>query len=323
MQIWHGIDGLKQLSNIGVLSVGNFDGVHLGHLKLLELARELRDRDGGGIALVTFEPHPLTVLRPEFAPPRLTPPELKEELLEELGVDHYVVLAPTTDVLGLTAESFWKILRDDVRPRHMIEGRSFTFGKGRGGNIERLREWSSESDVQLHILGAVTAALLDLQVVEVNSSLIRWLIANGRVRDAAIGLGRAYLVRGEVVKGHQRGRAIGVPTANIKFDDQLVPMDGVYAGRCAVEGVNYAAAISVGTMPTFGENARQVEVHLLDFSGDLYGRKLEVQMVDWIRGQRRFGNVEALKEQMGRDLDRVRMRNGLDPARAVAAAVID
>ncbi len=319
MQIWQGIEGLKQLSNIGVLSVGNFDGVHLGHRKLVELARQLRDQDGGGIAVVTFEPHPLTVLRPEFAPPRLTPPDVKQQLLEDLGVDHYVVLAPTTDVLGLTAESFWEILRDNVRPRQMIEGGSFTFGRGRGGNIERLREWSSESNVHLHILGAVSVPLLDLQIVEVNSSLIRWLIANGRIRDAAICLGRAYLLRGEVVKGHQRGRTIGLPTANITCSDQLVPMDGVYAGRCELKGVAYPAAISIGTMPTFGENARQVEVHLLDFSGDLYGQKLEVGMVDWIRGQRRFSNIEALKDQMARDLVWTRKRTALDPARAIAA----
>ncbi len=137
MQVLQGIEGLRQVPPGGVLSVGNFDGIHLGHRTLIERAHELDARDRGGIAVVTFEPHPLTVLRPEFAPPRLTPADIKERLLESLGVDHCVVLPPTPEVLNLSAQMFWEILRDEVCPRHMIEGRSFNFGKGRGGNIQR------------------------------------------------------------------------------------------------------------------------------------------------------------------------------------------
>ncbi|HEX8524352.1 MAG TPA: riboflavin biosynthesis protein RibF [Tepidisphaeraceae bacterium] len=317
MQVLQGIAGLKQVPAGAVLSIGNFDGIHLGHRKLLEMAKEYRARDGGEIAVVTFEPHPLTVLKPEIAPPRLTPAYQKQKLLESLGVAHYVILPPTQEILNLTAETFWQILRDDVRPRHMIEGNSFTFGKGRGGTIQRLREWSQGTPIELHILPAVEAVLLDLTVVEVNSSLIRWLIAQGRVRDAAICLGRTYQLHGTVVQGHQRGRTIGMPTANLKCDDQLVPMEGVYAGRCVIGGEEFIAAISIGTMPTFGENARQVEVHVLGFSRDLYGQQLDVQMVDWVRAQVRFNGVEALKEQMRRDLVWIRGRSGLDPSRAL------
>ena len=318
MKVWQGIDGLKQLPAGGVLSVGNFDGIHLGHRKLVETATQLRQRDGGEIAIVTFEPHPLTVLRPEAAPPRLTPAKVKRELLEELGVDHLVVLAPTKEVLGLTAEAFWSILRDEVKPRHMIEGRSFNFGKGRGGNIDRLKEWSQQSAVKLHVLDAVTAALLDLHVVEVNSSLIRWLIANGRVRDAAVCLGRAYSVYGEVVKGAERGRKLGVHTANLKVDEQLVPLDGVYAGSCEVGGAAYPAAISIGTNPTFDGNALQVEAHLIGFDGNLYGKRLRLEMVDWLREQRKYESMEKLKAQIGVDIQRVKGLVGLDPARAIA-----
>jgi len=319
MQVWQGIDGLRKAPAAGgVLSVGNFDGIHLGHRKLLETARALRQRDGGQIAVVTFEPHPLTVLRPEFAPPRLTTADEKRALLEELGADHLVVLAPTREVLGLTAESFWAILRDEVRPRHMIEGRTFTFGKGRGGNIEKLQEWSAASAVQLHVLGAVEAALLDLAVVEVNSSLIRWLIGNGRMRDAAICLARAYSLSGEVVRGFERGRKIGVPTANLKVDGQMVPLDGVYAGRCEVAGKIYPSAISIGTAPTFADGVRQVEVHLIGFDGDLYGKKLGAQVTDWIREQRKFNGVEALVAQMKVDVERAKAMAGIDAARAIA-----
>jgi riboflavin kinase/FMN adenylyltransferase len=286
MQLLHGIDGLRSLPPGGVLSIGNFDGIHLGHRKLLETARNLRTRDGGEIALVTFEPHPLTVLRPELAPPRLTSAHEKQALIEELGADRLVVLPPTKEVLGLTAESFWQILRDEVRPRHMIEGRTFTFGKGRGGNIHRLTEWAAQSPVQLHVLEPVTTALLDLTIVEVSSSLIRWLVANGRVRDAAICLGRPYALHGPVVRGLARGRKIGVPTANIQIEGQMVPLDGVYAGRCAVNGTSHPAAISIGNAPTFGDAMRQIEVHLIDFSADLYGQTLTVEITDWLREHR-------------------------------------
>ncbi|HEV2295399.1 MAG TPA: riboflavin biosynthesis protein RibF [Tepidisphaeraceae bacterium] len=301
INITKGLQGLRSLPAGGVLSVGNFDGLHRGHRRILETGRELL-APGARLAVVTFEPHPLTVLRPDLAPPRLTPPQQKRELLAAVGVDDLVELPPNSDVLNLTAESFWAILRDEVRPTHMVEGKSFNFGKGRGGTIENLRDWSATSAVKLNIVDGVSVALLNLQVVEVSSSLIRWLTAHGRVRDAAICLGRSYALRGEVVKGHQRGRSIGVPTANLRVMDQLIPTDGVYVGRATIDGRTYAAAVSIGTMPTFGENQRQVEAHVIGFDGDLYGQTLEVELTDWIREQWKFAGIEALKSQMRRDI---------------------
>ena len=312
-----GLDGLRALQPGGVLSVGNFDGLHLGHRKIIEIAKQLR-APGRRLAVVTFEPHPLTVLRPDLAPPRLTPPQKKRELLAAAGVDDLVELPPEPAVLNLTAEAFWQILRDDVRPTHVVEGRSFNFGKGRGGTIDKLREWAADSLVKLEIIEGVTVPLCDLAVVDVSSSLIRWLTAHGRVRDAAICLGRAYAVRGEVVKGHQRGRTIGIPTANLRVTDQLVPPDGVYAGRATVGGTSYAAAVSIGTMPTFGENQRQVEAYLIGFDGDLYGQTIEVELVDWIREQWKFSSVDALKAQMRRDIAYAEERAGLPIDRAIA-----
>ena len=301
LNVTNGLDGLRALAPGGVLSVGNFDGLHLGHRKIIETAKRLL-APGARLAVVTFEPHPLTVLRPDLAPPRLTPPETKRELLAAAGVDDLVELPPDPQVLNLTAEAFWQILRDDVRPTHVVEGKSFNFGKGRGGTIDKLREWAAGSPVKLEIIEGVSVPLLDLQVVEVSSSLIRWLTAHGRVRDAAICLGRSYALRGEVVMGHQRGRTIGVPTANLRVTDQLVPIDGVYAGRSAIDGKTYAAAVSIGTMPTFGENERQVEAHLIGYAGDLYGRVIEVELVDWIREQWKFPGLDALKSQLRRDI---------------------
>jgi riboflavin kinase/FMN adenylyltransferase len=316
MQIHHGIDGLKELPHGVVLSVGNFDGVHRGHRHLLQLAKKL---DGNGVAVVTFEPHPLTVLRPEFAPPRLSPLALKQYLLEPLGVDHLVVLPPTPRVLNLTAEAFWEILRDEVRPGHLIEGESFSFGKGRGGSIDRLREWSIGTDVKLHVVDPVRVPLLDLQVVAVSSSLIRWLLMQGRARDAAICLGHPYILQGRVVKGFQRGRTIGVPTANLDCGEQLVPAEGVYTGRSSIHGVTYSAAISIGTMPTFGENRQQVEVHLIGFDGDLYDQTIQMEMLDWVREQWKFNGVEALKRRMEQDIQWVEQRSGVQVSEPIAA----
>ena len=259
MKFLEGLDGLRQVTPGGVLSVGNFDGHASGASAIAGVGQVAVRGIGGTIAAVTFEPHPLTVLRPELAPPRLTPPWIKRKLLEEAGVDEYVVLPPSAEVLNLSAEAFWGILRDEVRPTQMIEGSSFSFGKGRGGNIDRLREWAAASAIKLHVLDGVTVALLDLSVVPVSSSLIRWLLAHGRAGT------RRYVWPGvhTAWRGCRRisaRRQLGVPTANLRCEDQLVPGDGVYVGRCAVDGQAFAAALSIGTLPTFGDQIRrQVE----------------------------------------------------------------
>lgn len=327
LRLFQGLSGLRELTPGSVLSIGNFDGVHRGHLRIIELAHEIRAKrastgDGGRVALVTFEPHPLTVLRPELAPPRLTPPELKRSLIAHAGVDDLVELPPTRDVLNLAAEEFFAILREDVRPSHLIEGDSFTFGRDRGGNIDKLRQWCAGTGIELHTIDAVRAALLDMSVVDVNSSLIRWLISNGRVRDAAICLGRPYTLEGTVIEGFKRGRTIGIPTANLQCDDQLVPADGVYVARCLLE-VNrtYPVALSIGTLPTFDGKRRQIEAHLIGFSGDLYGRRINVDLIDWVRDQRKFNGIDSLKSQLARDIELASRRNSFDPSEPSARLI--
>jgi riboflavin kinase/FMN adenylyltransferase len=188
--------------------------------------------------------------------------------------------------------------------------------------VQRLREWAAGTGIDVHVVEPVSVPLLDLSVVPVSSSLIRWFLSYGRVRDAAICLGRAYAVEGEVVTGHQRGRTIGIPTANLQIVDQMVPDDGVYAGRCRLDGKTYPAAVSIGTLPTFGENARQVEAFLLDFSGNLYGRTLRVELVDWVREQWKLPGIEALKAQIDRDVERVREMWDIAPERAIASVAV-
>jgi len=321
MQILHGLDGLARLPKQAVAAIGNFDGIHLGHRRIMQTARELANSSSSAFAVVTFEPHTLTVLRPEFAPPRLTPSPIKQSIIESLGADFLVILPPDPQILGLSAEQFWHILRDQVQLAHLVEGTRFRFGKNAAGDIDKLRQWSATSSVRLHVVESVEVSLLDLHLVPISSSLIRFLLDFGRVRDAAICLGRPYLLSGIVSKGFSRGRELGVPTANLKGQDQLIPTDAVYAGRCTLDGQTYPAAVSIGTMPTFGQNVRQVEAHLIGFDGDLYGRTIGVELLDWLRDQHKFPDVHALKTQILRDIEQCKSVFNSDPARPIAVLV--
>jgi riboflavin kinase/FMN adenylyltransferase len=304
MNVLEGISGLRSLPAGVAITIGNYDGVHIGHQAIV---RRLREVAGGGpVAVVTFEPHPLTVLRPELAPPRLTTSESKQRLLRSLGVDHLVILPPGPEVLGLTAEAFWAILRDDVKPSHIVEGPVFNFGKGRGGTVERLCEWAASTPIRMHVEPSAECVLHDRSVVNISSSLIRWLLGQGRVADAARCLGRPYELRGSVVRGFQRGRTIGVPTANLDVGDQMIPADGVYAAEADVDGTTYAVALSIGNAPTFQKQRYQVEAHLIDFAGDLYDQQLVLRVTGWVRDQAKFPSIELLKEQIARDLNEVR-----------------
>ena len=297
-----GLAGLRELPAGAVMSIGNYDGLHLGHRSILAFLRSL----GRPVCVVTFEPHPLTVLRPEAVPPRLATPERKAQLLEAAGADELVLLPPSPDVLSMTAEEFWAILRDDVRPAHLVEGANFNFGRGRAGTMAKLQAWAAGSAVKVHLAPTTTCVLSDRTTPEVSSTLVRWLLGHGRVADAAVALGRPYELTGPVVQGFQRGRTIGVPTANLDVAGQLVPADGVYAGRVDVAGVTYAAAVNIGTSPSFEKQRFQIEAHLLDFAGDLYGQTLDLKLTAWLRDSTKFPGIDALKDQIGRDLSTIR-----------------
>jgi riboflavin kinase/FMN adenylyltransferase len=302
MQTLHALPGLVQAPKHAVMAIGNFDGVHLGHQQMLRTARKIADDTNSPLVLVTFEPHPLTVLRPETAPPRLTPPDLKLPLLEAAGADYLVILPPEKEVLGLTAEDFWKILSQQLEISHLVEGSSFRFGRGARGTVQMLANWTRGTSIKLDIIDSVQIPLLDMQITPVTSSAIRFLLAYGRAHDAAICLGRPYALRGPVQKGFSRGKSIGVPTANLQCDDQHIPADGVYAARCNLGNTTFPVALSIGTMPTFGENVRQIEAHLIGFDGDLYNTTLTVELLDWIREQRAYSGIEPLKAQIQKDI---------------------
>lgn len=290
----------------GVVCIGNFDGVHTGHQAMLARGRALASAGGIPLLALTFDPHPLSILRPESAPAPLATLEQRLRWLEQAGVDATIVLPATTELLAMSAEDFIRrVLVDCLRVRQVVEGPNFRFGRGAAGSIETLQTLGGTSGFEVTVLTPQTAVLGDSTIVPVSSSLTRWLIGQGRVRDAEACLGRPYQLSGTVVEGDRRGRTLGFPTANIAIQ-QMLPGVGVYAATARVGLRTYAAALSVSSNPTFVGKTVTVETYLLDFTGDLYGRVLELDVRSWLRDTMKFGGVEQLKRQLERDAASVR-----------------
>jgi riboflavin kinase/FMN adenylyltransferase len=279
------------------LTIGNFDGVHRGHAKLIQAAREAVG-NRGRVRVLTFDPHPVTVLRPDRAPARLTSIDQRTRLLRAAGADDVAVLVPTASLLERSAESFVADMVGELR-----------FGRDRAGSTATLRDLETEHGYRTTIIEPVTVGLADQHVATVSSSMIRWLVERGRVGDARAMLDRPFSMECPVVSGDRRGRTIGMPTANLDHGDRLLPADGIYAGRARRLGGDrwHPAAISVGTKPTFGTSDRVCEAHLLDYDGPLddYGWTIELTFERWLRDQVRYDDVEALMEQLQRDRLRV------------------
>ncbi|MEL7471770.1 MAG: bifunctional riboflavin kinase/FMN adenylyltransferase [Planctomycetota bacterium] len=316
-----------------MVTIGTFDGAHRGHRSLIErcIAAAKRHEAQRGervetVALV-FDPHPMTHVRPERAPARLTTFERRRDLLRSMGADRVVRLEPTGSVMSRPPGAFIDWLVEELTPIMIVEGPDFRFGKGRAGDVRTLAELgaarSPEQRFEVEVAPELRVALGDHHVVRASSSLVRALLADGRVLDAAMVLGRPYELDGVVVRGDRRGRTIGYPTANVQTDC-LLPSDGVYAGW--VDGRNAAgverrfpAAISVGRKPTFHETTPVCEAFLLDAERDEqrivgfdeYGWSIRVSFVGWLRDQVKFEGVEPLLDQMARDCERARAALGL------------
>jgi riboflavin kinase/FMN adenylyltransferase len=286
----------------GYLSIGNFDGVHRGHQRMLQTLVSLAHRAGVPAVAMTFEPHPLNLLAPDRAPARLATPEHKAELIAACGVDCLIVYPTDQSLLNLTASEFFEqIVRNEIDARGIVEGPNFCFGRGRAGTIEVLQAYCDAAHIELTIAEAVSVGSS-----LVSSSGIRQAILRGHLREAVAMLGHPYRLTGIVSRGAGRGKQIGFGTANLEQIATLLPADGVYAGTAEVDGQRYAAAINCGPNPTFGENARKVEAHLIGFPDrDLYGDRLSVDLLAHIRDTRPFSGVEALRAQLTEDIQRV------------------
>ena len=302
MEIIRDIAEIQPAWQGGAVTIGNFDGVHRGHAKLLEQLI-LRAREVGGPAIVlTFDPHPVRILRPELAPPPLTWTSRKAELLSDLGVDVTVVYPTDKHLLDLSAEQFFdQIVIQRLGAKALVEGPNFAFGKDRGGSIELLQSLCDAHHVQLQI---VPPLLEGDQFV--SSSRIREAISVGDVGTASEMLTRPYRVRGMVTHGMNRGAAMGFPTANLVGIDTLVPAVGVYAAVAWWQDRPYAAAVNIGGNPTFAEPAHKFEVHLIDFKEIIYGQVLSVDILSRLRGVKTFDNKDALLAQVQQDIAAVR-----------------
>ncbi|NOX59882.1 MAG: bifunctional riboflavin kinase/FAD synthetase [Planctomycetes bacterium] len=290
-----------------VLTIGNFDGVHVGHQRILATARKKATERKVPLAVLTFEPHPLAILHPNHPPERISTPERKLKLLEKYDADVAVVAQSCPSLLQIEAETFIEtVIVARFRPTAIVEGHNFGFGKGRRGNGETLQEFASRWDYEVEIVEPVMQVQDDGAEVRVSSSLVRKLLNQGNAQAATKALGRPFELTGTVVEGSKRGREIGFPTANLLIEHQLVPAEGVYAGSTEVDGEHRACAISIGTTPTFDGQTRQVEAHLLDFSGDLYGRVLHLRFNRRVREQIKFDSIEALISQIQTDVNKIR-----------------
>ena len=306
MALWRSFDEVPDDLGPTVVTVGNFDGVHLGHLSVLKQAREEAGREGLAVVVVTFDPHPMAVLRPDHAPSIITPLDRRADLLMDAGADHVLALAFDLEMASWSPQHFVeKVLVETLRARVVVVGANFRFGHRAAGDVALLREAGASAGF------TAVGVELDGGPQVWSSTYVRTCLAAGDVAGAAEALGHLFAVRGVVVEGDKRGRELGFPTANVPVDPQAaVPADGVYAGRLrrVDDGTSYAAAISVGTNPTFdGHRERRVEAYVLDRTDlELYDVEVEVAFTERLRGMVRFDGVDALIETMHDDVARTR-----------------
>lgn len=287
-------------------AMGNFDGVHLGHQSVIDQARAVARDIGAPLGVVTFEPHPRQFFAPDAPPFRLMNAEARANRLDKLGVHTLYELGFTEALSQLSAEEFARdILRDGLGLVHVVTGADFKFGKGRDGNADDLRRFGAEMG-----FGVTIAEMVELPAGEVSSTAIRTALTEGRPRDAARMLGHWHRIDGEVIRGHQRGRELGYPTANMSIAGLHPPKFGVYAVTVDVmdgpDAGRHLGAASIGIRPMFDGDVPNCETFLFDYSGDLYGRHLSVGLVEYLRGEEKFDGLDALVAQMNADCVRAR-----------------
>lgn len=285
-----------------VVTIGNFDGVHLGHQTIFrEAARMARENRGTSVVL-TFEPHPVKILAPEKTPRLLTPFKKKMERILKCGIDRVVCETFDRQLAGLSAQDFVKtLLVDRLQAREIIVGAEFSFGRDRLGTVSVLKQMGQSLGFGVHIIDPIK-----IKGEVVSSSRIRALLQAGKVEDAADLLGRPYSLAGLVVQGQQTGNQIGYPTANIQMDVHLIPAQGVYAAWVLVDGVPRQGVVNIGFNPTFQRNRLSVEVHILDFNRQIYGEEIEAEFVRRLRDEIAFSNADALVCQIQKDIQTAR-----------------
>ncbi len=302
MKIFHGTDNANILKPT-VLTLGVFDGLHLGHQRIMQTVVERARAVDAVATAITFDPHPRAVLHPESAPPLLQTLDQRLANLEVLGIEQAIVIAFSREFASQLAEVFLKdILHDRLHAKEIYLGKGFEFGRNRGGNIDLLRNMSRELDFIADEVDEV-----QIRGQRISSSKIRQLLREGRINLARRMLGRPYGVEGVITRGNRRGHTIGFPTANLKPHNRVIPRFGVYASATLIEGSWRKSITNIGVRPTFENDAEpSIETYIFDFDGDLYGDVLRVRFLHRIRDERKFSGIDELKSQIEKDTDRAR-----------------
>lgn len=300
---WDGICPVPIDARGFAVTIGNFDGVHRGHAALLRRLNRLKKRLDCPAQVITFDPSPTTILRPQLVVEPLATLDDRLRLIEDFGIDAVLVLKASSALLEKSAIDFWnELLCRQLQIKGIVEGRNFCFGKDRRGTIEHLRNWTADQQIPLEVVDDVYRRGL-----RISSSEIRHVIKRGDMELSRRALGRFYSMVGIVIHGEHRGRTIGFPTCNLSEIKTLIPKEGVYVARALVNDVWHAAAVNIGPNPTFGVDTRKVEAHLLDFQGDLYGKPLTLEFIAKLRDTRKFAGVHELQEQLKIDVEQTRI----------------
>ncbi|MEW1638748.1 bifunctional riboflavin kinase/FAD synthetase [Streptomyces sp. NPDC093801] len=318
MQRWRGLEDIPQDWGRSVVTIGSYDGVHRGHQLIIGRAVAKARALGVPSVVVTFSPHPSEVVRPGSHPPILAPYDRRAELMAGLGVDALLILPFTAEFSQLSPADFIvKVLVDKLHARAVIEGPNFRFGHRAAGNVDFLRELGSTYDYEVEVVDLVERGEAG-GGVPFSSTLARTLVAEGDMEGAAEILGRPHRIEGVVVRGAQRGRELGYPTANVETAPHTaIPADGVYAGWLTADGERMPAAISVGTNVQFDATERTVEAYAIDRVGlDLYGEQVSVEFLAYVRGMAKFESLDGLLEAIADDVKRARaLADAFDAAR--------
>ena len=300
MEIYNSLKNITAPFADSFVTIGNFDGVHLGHQKLFsEVVSRAYQKQGISI-VITFDPHPLQVMRPEIGIKLISTYEQKVEMIELAGIDILVVIPFTRDFAATSAETFVdEVLIKTIRVRELVVGYDYAFGKGRQGNIEFLKEQGRHKGFPVTV---VEPYYVDDMLV--SSSKIRELVSQGRMMDVKKLLGRNYQIRGTVQEGKKRGGpVVGFKTANLNLSEEdLCPRHGVYVTQVVHEGKCYGGVLNIGYNPTFGENRLSAETHIFDFNQDIYGKKIKINLLKHLRGEKKFSGPEELAEQIHQDI---------------------
>lgn len=306
MQIYNHISEIEKPFSNAVVTIGNFDGVHNGHLALLQKVRSKAEEINGTTVAITFSPHPLVVIRPDKRPPLITLSKQKTELIAATGlIDHLIIIPFDQEFAEMSAQKFiHDLLLKTCGMKAIVVGPDYAFGRKREGNIDLLRSLAADLAFDVIVPDWVMPASGNERI---SSTRIREVVAAGHVDEAVAMLGRHYQIRGEVISGRKRGgKLLGFPTANIALDDELCPATGVYAVTVQKNDATWQGVANIGYSPTFDDHIFTIEAHLLDFTGDLYGSIIRVNFIKRLRSEMKFSGIEALSEQIQKDIESAR-----------------